>query len=212
MTDKQSAPQLRRKPKQARALAKYNAVLDACTQVLAEHGYKKTTILELSLASDVAVPTIYQYFPNKESIFVTWLDDAIDQILVELAGHATATQSVAVDTFILDILNQTLPAIDLYRDSIRNLFTDLPHVLVSHTLDSIQQKTTAAVMELVNSYLDNELGQLLRQRLQLLIPCILGFILQHVLIENSEPFSSETSEQLSQLALSYLSGVVPAAS
>ena len=62
----------RRIPKQARALAKYESILDACTRVLTEQGYRKTTVTELSLESDVPIATLYQYFQNKDAILVAW--------------------------------------------------------------------------------------------------------------------------------------------
>lgn len=196
----------RRKPKQARSLAKYRAVLDACTQVLAEHGYEKTTILELSLTSGVAVPTIYQYFPNKESIFVAWLDDAIDQILDEVSRTADQQPPSDVDNFIQRILEQTLPTIDLYRDSIRNLLRDLPDILLSHALAAIRDKTTTTVSRIVTAQLGTETAEQLQPRLHILMQCILGYILQHVLMTQSAPMNRQVTEELSRLTISYLAG------
>lgn len=203
MNDSKASVNQRRKPKQSRALAKYNAVLKACTQVLAEYGYEKTTILELSLASDVAVPTIYQYFESKESIFIAWLDNAIDQIL-DNATHSLIFQTdKTINDFINSTLQQAFAAIDLYRESIQKLLVDLPHILVSHALTTAQAKTATALGQMVAGYIDDKQAAEFKKRLNILMQCILGFVLQRIMIEDRETLAAD-SEEISILVTAYL--------
>lgn len=65
-------------------------IFDAALQLFGEKGYEKTTIADIAKAIGVAQGLCYRYFPSKEALF----DSAIDQyadILVsqfaELAGH-----------------------------------------------------------------------------------------------------------------------------
>ena len=198
----------RRRPKQARAIAKYNAVLDACAQVLATHGYQKATILELSLSCDVPVSTIYQYFDDKESIFIAWFDRTLDSLFSDiLTSHSTEGRD-DLERFVNDIIALALEMISTQRESVRRLIVDLPHVLLSHLLVEAEEKTTQAALEISKSYLGDLPSELLIDRLRILVRCLTGFIIQYVLDERHQRATSEISDELSALAVPYLANAL----
>lgn len=75
---------LRRMPKQKRAMEKYHAILDAAIVVLAREGYDGTNTSNIAKESGVAVGSLYEYFPNKESIFRAFLEERINHLLTSL--------------------------------------------------------------------------------------------------------------------------------
>lgn len=79
-------PKQRRKPRQARAVAKYNAILDASARVLDNVGFRNATMSEISLESGLPYATIYQYFSCKEDIYLGWLERFMEQSFFELAS------------------------------------------------------------------------------------------------------------------------------
>jgi len=85
----------RKQPRQARSQATVDALIEAVAQVLIEHGYEGATTARVAERAGVSVGSLYQYYPNKESLiaalierhagsFVTAIDEA-------LAGAATAS-------------------------------------------------------------------------------------------------------------------------
>src|SRR5262249_8470007 len=58
----------RRKPKQERALATFDAVIEAAARILVEDGYAKLTTNRVAERAGVSVGTLYQYFRSKEQI------------------------------------------------------------------------------------------------------------------------------------------------
>jgi len=58
----------RKAPKQQRSRATVEAILIATTQVVTEHGYDKTTTNLIAKRAGVSIGSLYQYFPNKESL------------------------------------------------------------------------------------------------------------------------------------------------
>ncbi|MEG7424203.1 TetR family transcriptional regulator [Serratia marcescens] len=58
----------RKQPQQARSTELVAAILEAATQVLAEEGVTRFTTARVAEKAGVSVGSIYQYFPNKESI------------------------------------------------------------------------------------------------------------------------------------------------
>lgn len=64
----------RRRPTQARGQARRDAILDAAAALLDVHGYKGTTTKRIAAASGASVGAVYDYFPNKDALFVTLLE------------------------------------------------------------------------------------------------------------------------------------------
>ena len=87
----------RRIPKQARALTKYHQVLDACSRVLAAQGYAKATMTEIALESDLPYATIYQYFENKQDVFIAWFERMSEGLFVQLVGAKELHQDFSID-------------------------------------------------------------------------------------------------------------------
>jgi len=195
----------RRIPKQKRAIAKYNAVLDACAQVLAESGYQKATILELSLVSDVPVASIYQYFPDKESIFQVWFERTLDQLFAFMVASVATHNDDDIETFIYQMIKLVLDSVAIERESVRRLVTDLPHMLLSHLLTTTEKKTVEVVLEMSNSYLGEQPNEPLLVKLRVLVRCILGFMLQHIMEEEVDLDNERLSQELCQLSLPYIS-------
>jgi len=61
--------QPRKKPRQARARATWEAVLEAAAQVLREAGPEALTTNRVAERAGVSVGSLYQYFPSKQAIY-----------------------------------------------------------------------------------------------------------------------------------------------
>ena len=58
----------RKKPKQSRALVTVEAILESAAHILIESGYAKLNTNEVARQAGVSVGSLYQYFPNKQSL------------------------------------------------------------------------------------------------------------------------------------------------
>ena len=66
MAKKKFAP--RKKPRQERSVATVEAILQAATYILTKRGWQAFTTNEVAQKAGVNIASLYQYFPNKESI------------------------------------------------------------------------------------------------------------------------------------------------
>ncbi len=60
----------RKAPRQDRSRRTVERILDAATRIFDEDGYAGTTTNEIAAVAGVSVGSLYQYFPNKDSILV----------------------------------------------------------------------------------------------------------------------------------------------
>lgn len=58
----------RKKPRQERSIATVEAILEAATYILIQRGWDAFTTNEVAQRAGVNIASLYQYFPNKESI------------------------------------------------------------------------------------------------------------------------------------------------
>lgn len=58
----------RKTPRQSRALVTVEAILEAATHILVESGYSRLNTNEVARRAGVSVGSLYQYFPNKQSL------------------------------------------------------------------------------------------------------------------------------------------------
>ena len=84
--------QPRKTPKQARGRETQQRFLDAAARVFAAHGYSAGTTNRIAAEAGASVGSLYQYFPNKDSILVALVRQHVDEgarVLAErLAGTA----------------------------------------------------------------------------------------------------------------------------
>ena len=83
----------RKLPRQARARATFDAIVDACGQVLATGPYEALTTNCISERAGVSIGTLYEYFPNRESIVAALAANScarlvrrMEQAILETAG------------------------------------------------------------------------------------------------------------------------------
>ncbi len=83
----------RKKPRQARSRASYDAILGGCARVLERGGYELLTTNGVAEAAGVGIGTLYDFFPNRESIVVALAEER----LARLAAHVKEVLAEARD-------------------------------------------------------------------------------------------------------------------
>jgi AcrR family transcriptional regulator len=76
----QSAFEPRKTPVQARAAVTVDAISEAAIQVLLRHGADRLTTTRVAERAGVSVGTLYQYYPNKESLLFAVLEDHLEKV------------------------------------------------------------------------------------------------------------------------------------
>lgn len=125
---KKTEQKQRRKPKQQRAMQKYNEILDTAAQVLSTQTYQAATMQEISLESGHPYATIYQYFSNKEDIFIAWLERFIDNSLFGLSHIILDNPESEFDAYVEAAVYKALSETLKHQQTLRKLFDNMPMI------------------------------------------------------------------------------------
>src|SRR5215469_2133597 len=117
----------RRHPKQRRARQTVEAVLDAVIRILKREGIRAITTNRIAEVAGVSIGSVYQYFPDKQAIFVALHRRHIDEIdrMVErtLVDHAASSLDDLMRAMIEAMLDAHSADPELYQ----LLATEVPH-------------------------------------------------------------------------------------
>ncbi|HYP83551.1 TetR/AcrR family transcriptional regulator [Variovorax sp.] len=119
---------VRKLPRQARSIATVDAIVGAAAQVLVTQGYEGTTTARVAERAGVSVGSLYQYFPNKESLVAELIDRHADDVVgtitrvLDDTTHASLRDGISaaidavigahrIDPRLHKILNQEVPRI-----------------------------------------------------------------------------------------------------
>ncbi len=75
-------PASRRTPQQERGERRLAQLLEAAASVMAEAGYEAATMTEIAERANASIGTLYQYFPDKESIVRALRQQYVDEFEV----------------------------------------------------------------------------------------------------------------------------------
>src|SRR5580704_3393789 len=117
----------RRRPKQLRSRQTVDAVLDAVVRVLKREGIRAVTTNRVAEVAGVSIGSVYQYFPDKNAIFVALHQRHIEEIdrMVQrkLIEHAGSSLDVLMGAMIEGMIDAHTSDMELYG----LLATEVPH-------------------------------------------------------------------------------------
>lgn len=194
----------RKQPSQDRARATVEALLTAAAQVLETEGDAGFTTNKIAARAGVSIGTLYQYFPNKESLTLGLIQKQHDRIRAAVRGplerHASAPLPVAVRAALTALL-------EVYRPNLR-LSTSVEKVAATlgdrSEMEIVLEELQAWTCEFLQHH---------RGALGLSSPELMSLVLVRALegvlmgVARAQPELLETDallEQLERLVLGYL--------
>jgi AcrR family transcriptional regulator len=93
---------------------KRSRILDAAKRRFARFGIKATTMLDIAREADIAVGTIYKFFPDKDALILAWLDE--HRQLLQSHFESVLIQPLAADEKLLQFLRIRFETVAEVRD------------------------------------------------------------------------------------------------
>lgn len=140
---------LRKPPTQKRALATYEAILEASAQVLTHEGLERFTTNHVAKRAGVSIGTLYQYFRNKDDLLHAITIRHTEKMLSLLEGEFAQMLEANLEDLIRGFVGAMIEAHrherELHRALVLHLLThDLSHL---EAIDARAQQVVRLVLE-----------------------------------------------------------------
>ncbi len=200
----------RKRPSQARSHATVDAIVGAAARILVRDGYGAFTTNRVADAAGVSVGSLYQYFPNKESLLaelkvrhIADLERGLDAVMARVGDaplpvivHAVIAANVAAH--LID------PALH------RVLSTEVPQLGPSDASTAFEQRTVARVRALLTSRRREIAVRDLDLATYLVVRTVEATIHEAVVERPNDLASGAITREVTRLLLGYLTVSSPA--
>src|ERR1700723_3749376 len=140
----------RKTPLQARSMVTVEAIAEATIQVLLSHGADRLTTTRVAQRAGVSVGTLYQYYPNKQSLLFAVLENHLTRVMatVEVACERACYKPLAemiremVKAFVDAKMDRADISVALYR-----VAADVGGPALIKRINQRSRKTVEAMLE-----------------------------------------------------------------
>src|SRR5215469_4603467 len=94
----------RKTPVQTRSTITVEAICEAAIQVLLSHGPDKLTTTRVAERAGVSVGTLYQYYPNKESLLAAVFEDHLNKVTLAMEAACRKAHGKPLADMLRDIV------------------------------------------------------------------------------------------------------------
>lgn len=195
---------VRKQPVQQRAQLLCKSLLDATAAILVRHGYEGLSTNRVAEEAGVSVGSLYQYFPNKESLVAALIERWSDSVMKTLSDQFLAVREESIEAAVEALVQATLDTSRINVKLHRILLQQVPHVQASPALTAFHRR----MIDIVSSWLDLHRDKLevtdVHMAAELLVIALSG-LSDHALLDRPELLDSTVFvRHLCRLVLGYL--------
>ncbi|MCE9580577.1 MAG: TetR/AcrR family transcriptional regulator [Deltaproteobacteria bacterium] len=205
MSSTRRRPVPRKRPQQERSRQTVDVILTAAERILSREGLAAVTTARVAEVAGISVGSLYQYYPNKESIFGALLERSIDRYYQVAVAALEATRSLALDV----ALRRIIEGLVAYFREAPRLHGALHEVVSAAGQRETYRRYLARHVEAIGAYFASRADELRRP------PAIAAFVIVHaadgigIAIATERPDDArmrELTDEVADLAIRYLVG------
>ena len=194
----------RKLPQQDRSRTTVEAILEATAHILTEEGYEKASTNRIAERAGVSIGSLYQYFPNKESLMAALMEQHSHEIAELVESKLSDLFDKPLEMVIPELIRAVIAAHAINPRLHQVLNEEIPR---SERLQQMQQ-AEARIAGLLRAYLERWSDRIHPKNLKMTL-FILGRTVESLchsaVIEHPEfVIDSQFEQEVSNLLLSYL--------
>lgn len=193
----------RKKPRQTRAAVTVDAIFEATVQVLLTQGLDRLTTTRVAARAGVSVGTLYQYFPNKQSLLYALNERYLDMVAVKVETSCARMRGNCLADMVEELVGTYWQAKMERADLTRALYRSVAELDNEALIEVFAQRTNAATEAMLRSASDARDADITLVSTTLL-SVIFGTV-RNVFERNlPAPLQDKLRGELAKLCLSYL--------
>lgn len=193
----------RKAPKQSRSKAVVEAIYEATIRILPRIGSQSITTKKIADLAGVSVGSLYQYFPNKESVLGSLMDlvlksemEKFNAKINEINGSSMQETTDAVIDFALDMFLSE-------KEKVREIFKKAPELGRVPSIFNMRRAVVARLAEEMKKHHPGEAAEEYTRVSFIAVNSVMGVILT-MLYDGSQSHSKdELAKELKSLLNSY---------
>jgi AcrR family transcriptional regulator len=194
----------RKLPKQERSRITVEAILEATTHILTEEGYDKANTNRVAERAGISIGSLYQYFPNKESLMAALMDQHATEMAELVETKLDRLFDSPLEIAIPEIITAVVAAHAINPRLHQVLSEEIPRSERSPQMHKADERIT----ELLRAYLERWQDRIQPQNLDLTVFILSRTVdsLCHSAVIEYPNFvrDSQFETEVSNLLLSYL--------
>lgn len=127
-------------PTQARARATYGAILQAAARILEQRGYEALTTNHVAAEAGVGIASLYEYFPNKQSIVAAVVTSTVEGVLTDIEAALEQALTEPPESGLATWISAMFAAIDKRRALAKTLLREVPFLYDIPTVRAVRRR------------------------------------------------------------------------
>lgn len=196
----------RKLPQQDRSRMTVEAILEATTHILTEEGYDKANTNRIAERAGISIGSLYQYFPNKESLMAALMDQHSNEIAALVESKLQNLFDVPPEVAIPELIRAVIAAHAINPCLHQVLSEEIPRSERPQQM----QRADERIAELLRTYLTRWRDRIYPQNLDMTVFILSRTVesLCHSAVIEHPSFvsNSQFEQEVSNLLLLYLTG------
>jgi AcrR family transcriptional regulator len=195
---------LKKQPKQERSKLLVTSIYDATARILERFGIDGTTTNRIAETTGISVGSLYQYFPNKDSILAKMIDRQAEIAGEWLKQILQENKNKSEDKFIEAVTHAVVDRLMNERQVLAPLFAEVFRLKKSREVLQARTKNLGVLVDFVQDRLQEQNRELLEKKLWVLGNASMG-VIQAAMYEADQTLTrDELKAQLTKLSQSFL--------
>lgn len=137
----------RKEPRQARSRAMVDVILTAAGRVLVNEGYEAANTNRIAQVAGVSVGSLYQYFPNKESIIAKLVDRHVQEMRHIIETTMSGNRDLPPLSRLRQLLSAVMAAHREEPELHRVLSEEVPRLGLAYCKDCVADEAKRTIAE-----------------------------------------------------------------
>lgn len=196
----------RKRPAQGRSKATVEAIVQATARVLLKDGYEACTTNRVAETAGVSIGSVYQYFPNKESLVVAVMEGHLTQLQEALArrlGELTQ-DDLSLPTVVKEMVGAMLELNRIQPRLHRVLLEQVPRIGAMKRLHELNDQYVPLVTAWLEAHQDQLALPSASVAAYVIVAAVEGVVSRVMLEKPAWVEQGLLEQQLGRLVLSYL--------